>query len=655
MAFRPTKLARWASVPTTNGITGLNNVLEPNTAKKNLGWDYDEFALRNYQNWIDFTNYSWMNYLQEHLDQFAVIEQAIPDMTVQVTAGVLRSNTNVNTNVAIQSTGTITAPSADPRIDLIALDEDGVVQVITGVENASPVVPDIVNSEYIPLATILFATTTTTISNDSVVSATNANIDPIRVNQFNAASRNGDVLTGNYGIGNVGAFTTTNFPSRVLSAVNLGGTLLHVKDSVSSARVVLEGATGVVFDLVDSGGGADTKWMQLLVDAGITKFASITDAGSLNQNNIIVMDHATGNVGFGISPITTMHTHRSGSGSVLHKFTNDTTGTTGTDGFSVGIDSAENGYLWNYDNTSVRIATNNLERIVIANTGLITAIAPIANIITRTGQTTGASYDSWVTTGGSYYLGSDSSAGGVVLAGSTAYAFVMNAVGSRPIQFGTNDTLAGTIDTSQNFAFGPHSAVERMHAHIATSAAILQKFTNSTTGATATDGLSVGLNSSEQAILWNYENTLAIIATNNLARLNIAADGGIYTQGVAGGSKGVGSGNFGSLYINNVLVTSPADDFVSGSFTTGSIASSGSLEVNVAHGYGSDDIQLILQTVGSVDGNIDIRGRTFNKGYTESRANITITAPIANNFKVKLVNQSGSGQTVTVYWTVRKR
>lgn len=50
-------------------------------------------------------------------------------------------------------------------------------------------------------------------------------------------------------------------------------------------------------------------------------------------------------------------------------------------------------------------------------------------------------------------------------------------------------------------------------------------FQNSTTGSTATDGFFVGIDSDEKALLWNYENTDLLFATNNTLRGKIAADG----------------------------------------------------------------------------------------------------------------------------------
>jgi hypothetical protein len=66
-----------------------------------------------------------------------------------------------------------------------------------------------------------------------------------------------------------------------------------------------------------------------------------------------------------------------------------------------------------------------------------------------------------------------------------------------------------------------------LHIHQEDSAASVSHFTNSTTGATAADGLDIGLDASEQGRIWNYENTDIVIGTNNTEMLLIDNAGNI--------------------------------------------------------------------------------------------------------------------------------
>lgn len=59
------------------------------------------------------------------------------------------------------------------------------------------------------------------------------------------------------------------------------------------------------------------------------------------------------------------------------------------------------------------------------------------------------------------------------------------------------------------------------------SGAIAMRATNSSTGTTATDGTFFGIDASEIAAIWNYENTAMYLSTNNTLRVLIAAAGGV--------------------------------------------------------------------------------------------------------------------------------
>jgi hypothetical protein len=94
-----------------------------------------------------------------------------------------------------------------------------------------------------------------------------------------------------------------------------------------------------------------------------------------------------------------------------------------------------------------------------------------------------------------------------------------------------------------------------LHVNQADSAASIQRFTNSTTGATATDGFEIGLDASEQGRIWNYENTDLVIGTNNAERMRIMATGeGDYksTLRISGSQTFVAGSGVEILYAANV-------------------------------------------------------------------------------------------------------
>lgn len=99
-------------------------------------------------------------------DAFAPHAEATPSMKVVIDAGYVFVNQAL-TEVAQQTTTTITAPASNPRIDRIVYDRvTGVYSIVTGTEAASPVAPAIPQGKN-PICQVLLdnSPVTTTITN----------------------------------------------------------------------------------------------------------------------------------------------------------------------------------------------------------------------------------------------------------------------------------------------------------------------------------------------------------------------------------------------------------------------------------------------------------------------------------------------------------
>ena len=94
------------------------------------------------------------------------------------------------------------------------------------------------------------------------------------------------------------------------------------------------------------------------------------DATGFNlDSNTLTIDTTNNRVGIGTATVSeVLHLHSS-SGTVAAKFTDDTAGTGTGDGFEIGKDTNQGGFIWNYENVATYFGTNIAERMRIDNAG----------------------------------------------------------------------------------------------------------------------------------------------------------------------------------------------------------------------------------------------------------------------------------------------
>jgi hypothetical protein len=138
-----------------------------------------------------------------------------------------------------------------------------------------------------------------------------------------------------------------------------------------------------------------------------------------------------------------------------------------------------NFYAYNAIAGSLVFGTNNTERARIDSSGnlgigtsspsnklevngtvAINGIGFNANAINTT--STSARTIRLTSTGGDFYVGTESSTGGAVFPGSTAYAAVLYNAAVTPMQFWTGGTLRMTLDTSGNLGIGTSSPITKL-------------------------------------------------------------------------------------------------------------------------------------------------------------------------------------------------
>lgn len=196
---------------------------------------------------------------------FAPHAQATPDMTVAVDAGHFYTGA-ARTEVAAQSTGTITAPTTNPRNDLVVIAKaTGAVSVITGAEAASPSDPAL-TAGHVPIARVSLTVGMTEI--------TNADLDDIR---------SWLVLAGTAAVQNVGISENN------VVQLGAGGALPAVNGAALTGFKGLQGLSLVAGDILYAS-GVNT----------LARLAKGTDGQAIVQASGVP---SWGNVSAGLNPI----------------------------------------------------------------------------------------------------------------------------------------------------------------------------------------------------------------------------------------------------------------------------------------------------------------------------------------------------------------
>jgi hypothetical protein len=175
----------------------------------------------------------------------------------------------------------------------------------------------------------------------NVINSTTSNV-------FNITS------TGNIGIG------TTN-PTNKLDIQGFAAQTLRIMDTRASGDAII-----ALKELNDSN-GFDMAYIGTTGD----RFYIRGYNNSATPRVDFAIDRATGNIGMGTTnPNANLHLHgNAASQNVRISFSDNTSGVATTDGFCIGKDALQVGYIYNTESNAISIGTNNTERIRILADG----------------------------------------------------------------------------------------------------------------------------------------------------------------------------------------------------------------------------------------------------------------------------------------------
>jgi hypothetical protein len=97
--------------------------------------------------------------------------------------------------------------------------------------------------------------------------------------------------------------------------------------------------------------------------------------------------------------------------------------------------------------------------------GALLDVQNAGNLIAQFKSTTGtaAAYTQWANTSGMLYIGNESSVGGAIFGGTSAYAAVVGTNGARSLQLATNNTVQMTILSGGNVGIGTTTPASALH------------------------------------------------------------------------------------------------------------------------------------------------------------------------------------------------
>lgn len=111
----------------------------------------------------------------------------------------------------------------------------------------------------------------------------------------------------------------------------------------------------------------DTLTNKTLTTPVINGFTGDTSAITIGSDQIVKA--TDGKVGIGVIPSVKLNVYSVGAVGSWIAAQNSTTGASATQGTQMGVDGSGNGFLWNYEATSLTLGTNNLARLTINSVG----------------------------------------------------------------------------------------------------------------------------------------------------------------------------------------------------------------------------------------------------------------------------------------------
>ena len=197
----------------------------------------------------------------------------------------------------------------------------------------------------------------------------------LRIIENTGASAYWDIGSNNGSSPNLNFYVNANTTPKVTfaSSGNVGigtdspnGTIDAVVDSTGGLKLTTNADAGVTLTAYQGSTNANVRTLDFDVQNFVVNTGSPTGTSTTERMRI----DSSGFVSIGTTtPREVFHVHRPSSDSSGIRITNTGTGTASTDGLFVGLSSAEDGFVYHYENKPLIFGTNNAEAMRIDSSG----------------------------------------------------------------------------------------------------------------------------------------------------------------------------------------------------------------------------------------------------------------------------------------------